>query len=90
MFEDRSKLYRVLDSEVFGEFLNDWSYFEGQVDVLGDTVCHNLEEAIWRNKGNGSVTVEPTQSYALVEFNVINLDTLLCFFTVGSILRLTD
>ena len=90
MFKDCSKFYRVLDSKVFLEFLNDWSNFEGQVDVLGNTIRHNLKEAIWRNKGNRSITVKPSQSYALVEFNVINLDTFLLFFTVGSILRLTD
>ena len=47
---------------------------EGQVDVLGDTVLHQLELAIRRNEGDGTVLVELAQTHTAVEGAIIDLD----------------
>ena len=48
---------------------------EGQVDVLSDTVLHELELAIWRNEGDGTVLVELAQAHAAVEGAIIDFNT---------------
>ena len=59
---------------------------EGKVDVLSDTVLHELELTIWRNEGDGTVLIELTQTHTTMEGAIINFDT--CALTTSVPLRL--
>ena len=48
---------------------------EGQVDVFGDTVLHELELTIRRDEGNGTVLIELTQTNTTMEGAIIDFDT---------------
>lgn len=55
-------------------FVDDGVDAEGKVDVLGSTVPHELELAVWRNEGDYAVRVKLTQLDALVELAVLECD----------------
>ena len=57
--------------------LNYWSDFKGQVDVCRDPVGHHLEGSIWGYESDGSIAIKSSKSNALMELNVIYLDTFL-------------
>ena len=57
-----------------GDLLVHGQNAEGQVDVLGDTVLHQLELAIRGDEGNGTILVETAQTHATVEGAVIDFD----------------
>ena len=48
---------------------------EGQVDVFGDTVLHELEFTIRRDEGDGTILIELTQTDTTMEGAIINFDT---------------
>lgn len=72
--KDRLKLNSVFYA--FSVFCDHRSDFEGQVDVFGDSISHELERTIRRNERNSPFFVEFGQFYALVELYVIYCDTL--------------
>lgn len=51
---------------------------EGQVDVLGRSVSHELKLAIWRYEGYYSVRVKLSELDALVELAILQRDTAGC------------
>ena len=72
------------------DLLIDGQNTERQVDVLRDTVFHQLELAIWRNEGNRTILIEATQTHATMEGAIIDFDsgslattTTLCLLLVG-------
>ena len=80
MFVDGSNLYWVFYPVVFNEFLNDWSNFERQIDILGNSICHNFKNTIWRNKSDRSISIKSCKFNTLMEFNIIDLNTFLLSF----------
>ena len=56
------------------KFFHDGRNFEGQIDVIGDTVFHEDERPVRRDEGDGLVAIEFAQLYALVERHVLHLD----------------
>jgi hypothetical protein len=76
----------ILNSIIIWKLLNDWSDFEWQIDILGNSVGHYFEHTIWRNEGDGSVSVESCELDALMEFDIIDLYTfLLSLFGICSL-----
>ncbi len=68
-----------LDSDfhlVLTDLSVNWHDLEGEVDVLGDTVGHQLKASVWGNEGNRSFFIKFGQFHALVKFHVVNSDTL--------------
>ena len=55
--------------------MHNWHDFERQVDVLGDSVGHHIEDTIRWDEGDRPVSVEPAQSNALVKLDVVDLDS---------------
>lgn len=72
----------VFDATIIRVFLDYGRDLEGQINVLTNTVRHNLEQSIRRDERYRTVTIEPAKSDALVELDVINLDSLLLLFSV--------
>ena len=71
-FYSDAQFYLVL----IGIFLHNGDDLEWQVDVLRDSICHYIEDTIWRNKCDGSISIESTETYTLMELDVIDLDAL--------------
>ena len=56
--------------------MNYWRDLERQVDVVAHTVSHHLERAVRWYKSDTAIAVEASQSYALVELYIVDLDAL--------------
>mmetsp|Transcript_22180 Transcript_22180/g.73188 ORF Transcript_22180/g.73188 Transcript_22180/m.73188 type:complete len:470 (+) Transcript_22180:196-1605(+) len=56
------------------QLLDDGQHAEGQIDVLGDAVRHELELAVGRHKRDGAVHVKLAELDALVEGDVVDVD----------------
>lgn len=80
--EYRANLNWVFNSSIVGVLLDHWSYFERQVYILTDSIGHDFEESIRRNEGDWTISVETSKSHALVELDVINLNTFLLFLCI--------
>lgn len=57
-------------------------HLEWQVNILRNTVGHHIERTIWWNKSDAPITVKLSKSHALVEFDVIYLDSFVYFVIV--------
>lgn len=60
---------------------------EREIDVVSDTVAHQLKLAIWRDEGNCSIGVEFSKTHTSMESAVINLNTRLAlsgFLTINN------
>ena len=68
------------------EFLDYRDYFEWQVDILGNTVSHNLKKAVWRYESNGPIAIKPPQSDTLMKLNIVDLNAFLLLLTLKSLL----
>ena len=82
MFKNGSKLHRILNPIVIGKFLDDWSYFEGDVDARWNSVGHHLEKPIWWDESDGSVPIEPSQSDTLMELDIVDLNSFLLLLSL--------
>ena len=74
--EDGFDLDGVLNAVLICELLHYWHDLEGQIDVLADTVGHQLEDTVGRDERDRTVPVELSQPHALVELDVVDLDAL--------------
>lgn len=57
-------------------------HLEWQINVLRNAVGHHVERTIWRNKSDASISVKLSKSHALVELDVIYLDSFVYFVIV--------
>lgn len=73
---------RVLDPIFILEFLYDRSNFERQIDVGGNSIGHHFECTVRGYEGDRPVSVESTESHALMEFYVVDLNTFLLSLTI--------
>lgn len=55
--------------------MNHRHYFEWQVNVLTNSIGHDVEDSVRGNKGDAAVSIKSAESDALVEFNVVDLDS---------------
>lgn len=81
--ENSFQLYRELNLRV-ADFLNDRHYFERQVYAFVDSVAHQLEEAIWRNKSDRPISVKFSQFDTLMELSIFDINSsflglIICF-----------
>ena len=71
------------------DFSHDGVDFEGEIDVLGAAVAHQLELAVRRHEADGAVAVEFRELYALVELAVLERYTpsrcSCCFTCAGDV-----
>ena len=63
----------VLEFVEFWVFLDNRDNLEWQVNVLWDTVGHQLKDTIRWNESNTAISIKAAQSHTLVKLNVINL-----------------
>jgi len=66
---------RNFDFILFRVLLNNRHYFERQVNVLTDSIGHDVEDSVRGNEGDTAVTIKSAKSHALVELNVVDLDS---------------
>lgn len=73
-FEGGAALHMIRDIHNYNLFIHGENT-EGKIDVLSDTVLHELKLTIWRNEGDGTVLIELTQTHTTMEGTIINFDT---------------
>lgn len=69
-----------LDSDfefVLADFSINWHDFERQVHILSDTVRHEFEASVWWDECDGSFLIKLGKLDALMEFHVIDRNTLI-------------
>ena len=72
--------YLLMLGSKMGLLLNHRDNFERKVDVLANAVGHEFECTIRRHKRNGPVSVETAEAHALMELDIINLDSAVLSF----------
>lgn len=63
--------------------LDYWHDFEGQVNIVANSVGHQLEHSIRWDESDGAVSVESAQADALVELNIVDLNSAVLLSGVG-------
>lgn len=75
MLKNTPDLNIVLNPTIFLILSHDGCNLKGQIDIRSHAISHDLKSSIWRNEGDRTISVKATKSDALVELDIIDLDT---------------